>query len=101
MPKNANSFTIITMKTLPKVLEQKGFTLKQIKREGDKAIYEQTKEGFAKKHYEVIRINRHNGYTLGGQFIAPAETYPGASQWGVNGWTCLDLKAAEAKYKKL
>ena len=89
------------MKTLPKVLEQKGFTLKQIKREGDKAIYEQTKKGFAKKHYEVIRINRHNGYTLGGQFIAPAETYPGASQWGVNGWTCLDLKSAEAKYKKL
>jgi hypothetical protein len=89
------------MKILPKVIEHKGFTLKQLKREGDKAIYEQSKAGFKAKRYEVIRINRHNGYTLGGQHIAPAETYPGASQWGVNGWTCVDLKSAESKYKKL
>lgn len=89
------------MKILPKNIEHKGFKLKQIKREGDKAIYEQTRDGCISKRYEVVRINRHNGYSLGGQHIAPAETYPGASQWGVNGWTCLDLKSAESKYKKL
>lgn len=89
------------MKILPKVIEHKGFIFKQIKREGSKAIYEQTKKGCESKRYEVIKINKHTGYTIGGQFVKPAETYPGASQWGINGWTCLDLKSAEKRYKKL
>lgn len=89
------------MKVLPKVIQNKGFNLKQIKRIGDKAIYEQTKKDQTSKSYEVIRISRHNGYELGGQKIAPAETYPGSSQWGTNGWTFSDLAAAERKFKSL
>lgn len=89
------------MKTLPKLIQNKGFTLKQLKRVGDKAIYEQTKKGQISKSYEVIRIGRHNGYELGGQKIAPAETYPGSSQWGNNGWTFTTLDAAEKKFKSL
>ena len=89
------------MKILPKTFKHKGFSYQQIKREGDKAIYKQTKDGFESTRYEVVKINRHNGYTLGGQHIAPAETYPGASQWGINGWTCLNLESAKSKYKKL
>lgn len=89
------------MKILAKTVENKGFTFRQIKREGDKAIYEQTKKGLKLKKYEVIKIGRHNGYEIGGQYIAPAETYPGASQWGVTGWTFGDLRDAETKFKKI
>lgn len=89
------------MKILPKTIQNKGFTLKQLKRVGDKAIYEQTKEDQTGVSYEVIRIGRHSGYELGGQKIAPAETYPGSSQWGINGWTFQDLASAERKFKSL
>jgi hypothetical protein len=89
------------MKTLPKTIQNKGFNLKQLKRVGDKAIYEQTKKGQDAKSYEVIRIGKHNGYELGGAKIAPAETYPGSSQWGINGWTFTDLALAEKKFKSL
>jgi hypothetical protein len=73
--------------------------IKQVKREGDIAMYQRTvaSTGVA-DGYEVIKINRHNGYTLGGQYIAPAETYPGASQFGKSGWSCVDLKQAEALF---
>lgn len=89
------------MKTLPKLIQNKGFTLKQLKRVGDKAIYEQSKKDQKSKSYEVIKIGRHNGYTLGGSTIAPAETYPGSSQWGVSGWTFRDIESAEKKFKSL
>jgi len=89
------------MKTLEKVINHKGFILKQLKRVGSKAIYEQTKKGYTHRSYEVIKIGKHDGYTIGGQFIKAAETYPGGSQWGISGWTYQNLKDAEAKFKKL
>ena len=89
------------MKILPKVIQNKGFTLKQIKRVGDKAIYEQTKKDYTHTSFEVIRISRHSGYELAGAKIAPAETYPGSSQWGINGWTYTTLADAEKKFKSL
>lgn len=89
------------MKILPKKFSKKGFDYKQIKRDGMKAIYEQSKPDHESVSYEVIRIGQHDGYDLGGSHIDPAETYPGSSQWGVNGWTYRDLESAERKYKKL
>ena len=89
------------MKTLSKLITKKGFTLKQLERVGDKAIYEQSKSGYTPKSYEVVKIGRHNGYELGGQYIKPAETYPGTSLWGIKGWTYQSLTAAEAKFKKI
>jgi hypothetical protein len=89
------------MKTLPKQFEKKGFTYKQVKRIGDKAIFEQTKKGQEGITYEVVKINRHNGYELGGQKIPPGEAYPSTSQWGVAGWTYQNIRDAEVKFKKL
>jgi len=89
------------MKILPKLIQNKGFTIKQLKRIGDKAIYEQTKKGQTSKAYEVIKIGRHNGYVLGGSTIAPAETYPGSSQWGISGWTFKLIELAEKKFKSI
>ena len=50
-------------------------------------------------HYEVVKISRHNGYKMGGSFIKAAETYPGASLWGLQGWTCTTMERAEEQYK--
>lgn len=83
------------------------FTLKshvyeQVKREGTVAIFKQShKENPDKFRYEVVRIGKHNGYTLGGTHLEPAETYPGASQWGINGFTCMTMEAAEKRFNKL
>lgn len=77
-----------------------GYTHTLLKREKDIAIYEQRKN---KKnvHYEVIIINRHNGYTLGDVHIEPAETYPATSEWGIRGWTYIELTKAEEKFRSL
>ena len=74
---------------------------KQIKRVGDLAIYERTVEKTGLNDgYEVIKIGRHNGYTLGGQFVEPAETYPGSSQFGKSAWLCLNLNRAEQLFNE-
>ena len=76
--------------------------IKQVKRVGDVAIYERTVENSGRQDgYEVIRILRHNGYTLGGQTVAPAETYPGATQFGKNAWSEATLKSAEVRFNQI
>jgi len=89
------------MKTIPKTFNKKGFNYKQIKRDGMKAIFEQSKKGQDSVSFEVVKISKHNGYELGGQKIPPGEAYPGTSQWGIAGWTFQDLKSAEGRFKKL
>lgn len=89
------------MKTIPKMFSKKGFNYKQVKREGMKAIFEQSKKGQDGISFEVVKINKHNGYELGGQKIPAGEAYPGTSQWGIAGWTYQNIKDAEVKYKKL
>jgi len=74
---------------------------RQTKRVGDIAIYERTVEKTGRLDgYEVIKISRHNGYTLGGQYVAPAETYPGSKQFGKSAWSCVNLAHAEAVFDK-
>lgn len=77
-----------------------GFTHTLLKRKGDVAIYEQRKTKNTIR-YEVIIINRHNGYNLGDTYIEPSETYPSTSEWGIRGWTYVDLTNAEEKFKSL
>lgn len=75
--------------------------IKQVKRIGDVALYERTVEANGRQDgYEVIKISRHNGYTLGGQTVEPAETYPGASQFGKSAWSVASLAAAEALFNQ-
>lgn len=87
------------MKTLEKTFKSKQFNHNQLKRVGNFAIYERWKDD-TKKHYEVVKIGRHNGYTIAGQYVAPAETYPSSSSWGMNGWTCITIEQAEEKFKQ-
>ena len=90
-----------TIKVVPTVFKKKGFNYKQVKREGDKAIFEQTREDSTIHNYEVVKIGRHNGYTMGGVFIEPSETYPGSSLWGICGWTCTSIDDAQKKFDSL
>lgn len=91
----------IEYKIVPTEFKKKGFNYQQIKRNGNVAIYLQTRKGTSLSNYEVVKIGRHNGYTMGGSYIEPSETYPGSSLWGICGWTCQSLEAAEQRYDKL
>ncbi|NBW57293.1 hypothetical protein EBR43_05830 [bacterium] len=88
-------------KTIPTQFKKKGFVYTQLKREGARAIYQQTREGSTINNYEVVKIGRHNGYIMGGVAIEPAETYPGSSLWGITGWTCTSLEDACKRYEAL
>ena len=88
-------------KVIPTEFKKKGFCYQQVKREGNKAIFLQTRSGTSLNNYEVVKLGRHNGYTMGGAYIEPSETYPGSSLWGICGWTCQSLEAAEQRYQSL
>jgi hypothetical protein len=91
------------MKKLETKFTKKGFNYTQVTRKGNFAIYEQTncKVQNPTKRYEVVEIKSHNGYEIGGQKIAPAEVYPGSTQWGLLGWTHLDLDSAKKRFNQL
>jgi hypothetical protein len=88
-------------KTIPTQFKKKGFVYTQLKREGKRAIFQQTREGSSLNVYEVVKIGRHNGYVMGGMSIEPAETYPGSSLWGITGWTCCSIDEALKRYEGL
>ena len=80
-----------------------GFNYRQITRERDAAIYEQSWSGRSKASvcYEVIRIRRREGFQIDGRFIEPAEVYPNSEAWGAEGFTLTDKDAALAKLKEV
>jgi hypothetical protein len=90
-------------KPLPKQFCRDGFTFRQIAREGNAAIYEQTWNGCPNPSvcYEVIRIRRREGFQIGARFIEPGEVYPNSEAWGVDGFTRTDKDAAFAKLRDL
>jgi hypothetical protein len=90
-------------KPLPKEFCHDGFQYRQIACEGDAAIYEQRCTGCAEStvSYEVIRVRRREGFQIGGRFIEPAEIYPKAEAWGVDGFTFTDKDAAFVKLRQI
>ena len=90
-------------KPLPTRFRRDGFNYRQIAREGDAAIYEQTWSGCPEPSvcYEVIRIRRHDGFQVNGRFVEPAEIYPKAEAWGVDGFSLTNRDAAFAKLCEL
>jgi hypothetical protein len=90
-------------KSLPTQFSRDGFNYRQIARDGDAAIYEQTWSGCSNPSvcYEVIRIHRREGFEIDGRFVEPAELYPNSDSWGVEGFTLTDKDAAFAKLREL
>jgi len=86
------------MKKIDKEFSSKGFLFKQIHREGDFAIYERHSETSDVKHYEVIKIQSHNGYAISGQKYPASEFYPSSNSWGSDGFTC---SSKSQSYKRL
>jgi hypothetical protein len=90
-------------KPLPTRFRRDGFEYRQIAREGDAAIYEQSWSGCsdASVCYEVIRVRRREGFQIDGRLVKPAEIYPKADAWGVDGFTLTDKDAAFAKLREV
>ena len=90
-------------KPLPTQFRRDEFDYRQIAREGNAAIYEQTWSGCHNPSvcYEVIRIRRRDGFQIGGRFVEPAEIYPKSEAWGTDGFTLTDKDAAFAKLRDL
>jgi hypothetical protein len=90
-------------KPLPTRFRRDGFNYRQVAREKDTAIYEQTWNGCSDPSvcYEVIRIGRRDGFQINGRFVEPAEIYPKADAWGVDGFTLTDKDAAFAKLREV
>ena len=90
-------------KPLPLEFRRNGFQYRQIAREGNAAIYEQTWNGCPNPSvsYEVIRIRRREGFHIGGRFVEAAEVYPRSEAWGTDGFTFTDKEAAFSKLNLL
>jgi hypothetical protein len=90
-------------KPLPTRFRRDGFDYRQIARQGDAAIYEQTWNGCSDSTvcYEVIRIRRREGFQIEGRLVEPAEVYPSSRAWGVDGFTLTDKDAAFAKLREV
>jgi hypothetical protein len=90
-------------KPLPTRFRRDGFGYRQIAREGNAAIYEQTWLDCAEPNvcYEVIRVRRRAGFQIDGRFVEPAEVYPKSEAWGVDGFTLTDKDAAFAKMREI
>jgi hypothetical protein len=90
-------------KSLPTRFRRDGFEYRQIAREGNAAIYEQTWSGSAEPSacYEVIRIRRREGFQIDGRLVEAAEVYPSSGAWGVDGFALTDRDAAFAKLREI
>lgn len=91
------------MKLLATKIIYKGFTLTQVSRDGNIAVYSQVWNGCKNPStaYEVIRIQHHNGREIMGTHIPPSEYYPRSETWGTCGWTYVDKDSALHKAVEL
>jgi hypothetical protein len=88
-------------KPLRTSFRSKGFDYVQKVRIGDVALFEQSKPGLSRTWFEVVLVQRHGDYEIGGAKVEAAETMPGSSQWGRLGWTYRDPKEARSRFDKL
>lgn len=90
-----------THRPLKTSFRSKGFDYHQIDRKGDVALFMQTKPGLLHTWYEVVVVQRHEAYEIGGAKVEAAETMPSTSQWGRLGWTYRDEKSAKVRFDEL
>jgi hypothetical protein len=88
-----------TYKQLPESYKKNGFIYDLVARTEHVAMYGQNDaENGHFVAYEVCRILRHDGRTIGASYVPPAEFLPSSEQWGSQAWTLTDERAAHAKY---
>jgi hypothetical protein len=92
----------VRMKPIDTFFTYKGFDFRQIAREGDVAVYSQCfKGGKMPVAYEVVVIQKHDGYTIMGKTYPPAEFYPSTNDWGTKGFTIVTDDTTKMKQKAL
>lgn len=92
------------MRELEKEYTAYGYNFKQVKREGQIAIFEQRNQDSDKiVAYEVFVIQQlPEGFVGPKKYFQPArEAVPGKEQWGRCGWTIWHLEDAEKKFNEL
>ena len=74
---------------------------KLLKREGDVALLQKIRGDYC--GFEVVVIQKHNGYEMMGKVVPPSEFYPSSEQWGTYGFSFLpsDREGAERKFQEL
>jgi hypothetical protein len=91
----------LSYKELSPNLKRQGFLYKKLVRSGKWAIYAQyAKNPERLVAYEVVKIGRHNGFSIAGMFFPPAETYPTSSMWGSHGWTYSKIEDAKKSFSE-
>jgi hypothetical protein len=90
-------------KRLATEFSRDGFKYRQIAREGDAAIYEQTWNSCSDPSvcYEVVSIRRRERFHIDGRVVEPAEVYPNSDAWGADGFTLADKGAAFSKLREV
>lgn len=85
-------------KPIPPRFTRSGWLHEQLARVGDVALFRRSKKDSGAPHFELVIITRHNGYSIAGNQIAPAEVYPAPEHWGSKGWTFTDEAAANRRF---
>jgi len=89
------------MKTLPTSFIKNGFAFTQLYRDGRVAVFEKSKPGHRKPHFETVVIQEHKPRIMAGVEIPATEGLPSSEQWGAKGWTFDRLERAMAKARSL
>jgi len=89
------------MRELAVEFDRDGFLHTQVVREGEIAIYRRERIGGRAEHYEVVRIRVERPVVIKGRGYPERENYPRSEDWGVTGWTFLDIEGAWEKFRQL
>lgn len=91
------------MKVLETEFTRRNVTYRQIKREGNVAVYSYSppNEPDRVRGYETIIIVSHDAYVIHGNPVEAGESYPGDSAFGRTGWSYLKLDSALDKFTQV
>lgn len=91
------------MERLPLEIKNQDRKLRQIKREGQVALYGLYGPDGDHWGYEVVIVQTHPAETILSRSYPERESYPSSSEWGTLGWTYLrrDKKSAEEHFTEL
>jgi hypothetical protein len=92
------------MRPLPQKFTKNGFTFEVLNRNDRYAILKKTRLPQGKWYgFEVIEIQRHNGFDYEGASVPPSEYLPAITEWGLKGFTFTadDRAGADKKFSQL
>ena len=95
MPLNPNELP------LPTTFRKSGFDFKQVRRDGDIAIFEKRHPEVSNPSWEVVIVQHNGAREMAGVAIPSKESMPWSEAWGKLGWTDLTLEAAESRFNSL